>query len=389
MAATADAVIVGGGVMGCSILYNLANLGITNTVLLEKDVLASGSTSRSQAILRMHYSNEVTTRLAWQSLDVFKNFKEITGTPSGYTRTGYFLIVDDKDRRPMQENVAMQKAIGVATDVVGVEDVKEIAPMLAVEGNEAFAYEPESGYADPYSVTTGYANRAKELGAQVRSGTLVTDIELSGGKVSAVVTSSGERIETPIAVVAAGPWSKPLLDKIGVDVPLDTVRHQVVLLRRPDDKVPTHPIIGDVVYDLSVRPDIGGITMIGVGEEDYAGPDDYNQGVDMPMVEQSFSNLVKRIPGMADALFRGGWSGLFTITPDWHPVMDRIEGIDGLYCAVGFSGHGFKESPMIGLTMAELIANGRATTIDISMLNLNRFKEGRQLGSRYSMSVLA
>jgi sarcosine oxidase subunit beta len=389
MAATADAVIVGGGVMGCSILYNLANLGITNTVLLEKDVLASGSTSRSQAILRMHYSNEVTTRLAWQSLDVFKNFKEITGTPSGYTRTGYFLIVDDKDRRPMQENVAMQKAIGVATDVVGVEDVKEIAPMLAVEGNEAFAYEPESGYADPYSVTTGYANRAKELGAQVRSGTLVTDIELSGGKVSAVVTSSGERIETPIAVVAAGPWSKPLLDKIGVDVPLDTVRHQVVLLRRPDDKVPTHPIIGDVVYDLSARPDIGGITMIGVGEEDYAGPDDYNQGVDMPMVEQSFSNLVKRIPGMADALFRGGWSGLFTITPDWHPVMDRIEGIDGLYCAVGFSGHGFKESPMIGLTMAELIANGRATTIDISMLNLNRFKEGRQLGSRYSMSVLA
>ena len=386
--ATAEAVIVGGGVMGCSILYNLAALGMTDTVLLEKDVLASGSTSRSQAILRMHYSNEVTTRMAWESLRLYRDFEELTGGPSGYVRTGYFLIVDHGDRRALEENVAMQQGVGVETGVVSVEDVREIAPMLSVDGDEGLAYEPQSGYADPYSVTTGYARRARELGAQVKSNVPVTEIEVERGKVAAVVTSEG-RIETPIAVVAAGPWSGPLLAKAGVAVPLRTVRHQVVMLRRPQDVVPEHPIIGDVVNDLSARPDAGDLTLIGVGEDEFVGPDEYSQGVDMPMVEQAFAGLVRRMPGMASALFRGGWSGLFTTTPDWHPVLDRIEGIDGLYVAVGFSGHGFKLAPMIGVTVAELITQGRAETIDISKLNLARFAEGKLLRSRYRMAVLA
>ena len=384
---TADAVIIGGGVMGCSILYYLAKRGLTDTLLLEKNVLASGSTSRSQAILRMHYSNEVTARLAWESLEVFKNFEELTGMPSGYTRTGYFLFVGNEDRPAMEENIAMQKRLGIATDIVSVEDVREIAPMLSVMGDEAIAYEPESGYADPYSVTTGFANRAREMGATVRDGMTVTDVEVTGGRVSAVITPDG-RVETPIAVVAAGPWSRPLLARIGVDVPLETVRHQVVMLRRPQDRLPEHPIIGDVVNDLSARPDVGNLTLIGVGEDEEADPDSYNQGVDMPMVEKAFANLVKRIPEMSHALFRGGWSGLFTTTPDWHPILDRIEGIDGLYCAVGFSGHGFKESPMIGRSMAELITGGEPS-IDISMLDLKRFAENRELKSRYGMQVLA
>ena len=388
MTQTAEAVIVGGGVMGCSILYNLAALGLTDTVLLEKDVLASGSTSRSQAILRMHYSNEVTTRMAWESLRLYREFEELTGGPSGYVRTGYFLIVDESDRQALEENVAMQRRVGVETDAVSVEDVREIAPMLAVEGNESFAYEPQSGYADPYSVTTGYARRARELGAQIRADTPVTEIEVKRGRVTAVVTSQG-RIETPMAVVAAGPWSGPLLAKAGVDVPLRTLRHQVVMLRRPQDVVPDHPIIGDIVNDLSARPDVGNLTLIGVGEDEFVGPDEYNQGVDMPVVEAAFARLVKRMPGMAQALFRGGWAGLFTTTPDWHPVLDRVEGIDGLYMAVGFSGHGFKLAPMIGLTMAELITQGQATTIDISMLGLGRFAEGKPLSSRYSMAVMA
>ena len=388
MASTADAVIIGGGVMGCSILYNLAERGVTNTLLLERDVLASGSTSRSQAILRMHYSNEVTTRLSWDSLSIFKDFHEITGVPSGYTKTGYFIIVGPEDRRAMEENVSMQRSVGVDTSVVTAEDVREIAPMVETGDGEAFAYEPESGYADPYSVTTGYANAARERGARVMSNSPVTGVEITGDRVSAVLTEDG-RIETPIAVVATGPWSGPFLSSIGVDVPLRPIRHQVVMLRRPQDIVPDHPIIGDVVHDMSPRPDVGNITLIGVGEDEDAEPETFNQGVDMPMVERTFENLTKRMPGMASALFRGGWSGLFTTTPDWHPVLDRVEGIEGLYLAVGFSGHGFKLSPMVGVVMAELITEGQATSVDISELNLKRFDEGRLLKSRYAMQVLA
>lgn len=384
----AEAVIIGGGVMGCGILYNLAERGVTDTILLERDVLGSGSTGRSQAILRMHYSNEVTTRLAWDSLAIFRDFHEITGMPSGYTKTGYFVIVGPEDRGAMLENVAMQRAAGVDTSIVTAEDVEEIAPMVRTFDGESFAYEPESGYADPYSVTTGYANAAREKGAAIRSESPAVGIEITGDRVTAVLTES-ERIETPIAVVAAGPWSGPLLASVGVDVPLRPIRHQVVMLRRPQDVVPDHPIIGDVVFDMSPRPDAGNLTLIGVGEDEDASPDTFNQGVDMPMVEATFEKLVKRMPGMAQALFRGGWSGLFTTTPDWHPVLDKVEGIDGLYLAVGFSGHGFKLSPMIGVVMSELITQGRATSLDISEMSLNRFAEGCLMRSRYSMQVLA
>lgn len=384
----AEAVIIGGGVMGCGILYNLAERGLTDTVLLERDVLGSGSTGRSQAILRMHYSNEVTTRMAWDSLSIFRDFHEITGMTSGYTRTGYFVIVGPEDRAAMLENVAMQRAAGVDTSIVTAEDVQEIAPMVRTEDGESFAYEPESGYADPYSVTTGYANAARDRGARILSESPAVGIEITANRVTAVLTESG-RIETPVAVVAAGPWSGPLLASIGVDVPLRPIRHQVVMLRRPQDVVPDHPIIGDVVNDMSPRPDAGNLTLIGVGEDEEASPDTFNQGVDMPMVEATFEKLVKRMPGMSQALFRGGWSGLFTTTPDWHPVLDKVEGIDGLYLSVGFSGHGFKLSPMIGMVMSELITQGRATSLDISEMSLDRFAEGRLMRSRYSMQVLA
>lgn len=385
---TAEAVIIGGGVMGCAILYNLAARGVSDAVLVERDILAGGSTGRSQAILRMHYSNEVTTRLAWDSLDIFRNFGEIVGAPAGYVKTGYFVIVGEEDRAAMEANVRMQRAVGVDTSVVTAEDVREIAPMIETADGEAFAYEPDSGYADPYSVTTGYANAAGALGARVLSETPAVGIETAGGRVSAVLTERG-RIETPVAVVAAGPWSGPFLKSVGVDLPLRPIRHQVIMLRRPQDVVPEHPIIGDVVNDMSPRPDAGNLTLIGVGEDEYAEPDTFSQGVDMPMVERTFRKLVERMPGMSSALFRGGWSGLFTTTPDWHPVLDRVDGIDGLHVAVGFSGHGFKLSPMIGVAMSELIAEGRASAVDISQLNMRRFADGRLLGSRYSMQVLA
>ena len=388
MKRTADAVVIGGGVMGCSILYNLALKGISDTVLLEMNALGSGSTSRSQAILRMHYSNEVTTRMAWESLRVYQNFEETIGGPSGYTKTGYALIVDDSDRRALQDNVAMQQAVGVNTSEMSPEEVMEAFPTLRISGSEACAFEPESGYADTHSVTQSYASAARMLGASIATQAPALSIEVSEGRAVAVRTTQGI-VSTPLVVVAAGPWSKQVLLKAGIDAPLETVRHQVFVLRRPASLEQGHPIIGDVVNDLSARPDIGGLTLVGVGEDEHGDPDGYDQGVDMGMFRGVAERLEQRMPGMSQASFLRGWSGLFTITPDWHPILDKAGQIDGLYVAVGFSGHGFKLAPMVGLTMAELIADGRSTTIDISQLGMDRFASGRLLRSRYGMSVLA
>jgi len=190
-------------------------------------------------------------------------------------------------------------------------------------------------------------------------------------------------------VVAAGPWSKAELARVGVDVPLVTVRHQVASLARPVDRVPLHPAVGDISQSFSFRPDGSRMTLMGFGEDEEADVETYNQLSTPEDMASAKERLVQRIPAMSDAYIRGSWAGLFTTTPDWHPILDRAPGVDGLYCAVGFSGHGFKLSPMIGLTMAEMIAQGEATSIDISRLRFSRFEEGDRMESSYRSRVLA
>ncbi len=388
MKSTADVVIIGGGVVGCSILYNLGNLGITDTLLLERDVLNSGSTGRTAAICRMHYSNPVTAAMAWESRRIFANFEELVGGPSGFVETGYLVVVENEDRQGLERNVAMQLDLGIDTMVVTADDLRDIAPMIRVGDDEAMGWEPQSGYADPYLVTSSFANRATEMGAEISPQTPALGIEVKGGRVQAVNTVQG-RVETPVAVVAAGPWSRVELAKVGVDVPLVPVRHQVAHLVRPVDRLPFHPTVGDIAQSFSFRPDGQSMTLMGFGEDEEAELDNYNEAVDMDVLADNLRRLQRRLPGMAGAYFRGGWSGLFTTTPDWHPILDKVPGIEGLYCAVGFSGHGFKLSPTIGVSMAELIAEGASSSIDISPLRYSRFEENDLLGSSYRYRVLA
>ena len=383
-----DALIVGGGVMGCSIQYNLADQGLTRSLLFEKDALASGSTSRSQAILRMHYSNPETALMAWESLKIFRDFEDIIGVPSGYTKTGYLLAVPQHYRNPMLENLQMQQQLGIDVGEVDSQFVQDLGLYSYPETEEAYAWEPLSGFADPYSVTLGYANRSRELGCGIQVESKVIGINVDRNRIVGVKTTDGD-INSDKVVVAAGPWSGPLLKQLGLDFGIETVRHQVFLLDRGEELGERIPIIGDVSLSFSARPDIGNVIMVGVGEDEAVGPEEYNQSVDTDMLVKTQSDLAKRIPGLMDARFSGGWSGLFTITPDWHPVLSAIERIEGLYVAVGFSGHGFKLSPMIGQVMSEIILGQEPETVDVSSLGANRFKEGQLMQSRYDMQVLA
>ncbi len=387
---TADAVIIGGGVIGCAIQYHLAQLGVANTVLLERDVLGSGSTGRSQAICRMHYSNRITTQLAWQSLQVFADFDARVGGHSGFVRTGYLVVVNEADEGGLERNVAMQQELGVPTSVVSQDDLSRVAPMVTLYDDERAAWEPESGYADPYQVTVSYAARAREAGARILTRDPAAGIEVQGDRVQAVVTVAGERIATDTVIVAAGPWSKQVLAGVSVDVPLMPVRHQVATVARPVEAVPYHPTVGDISQSFSFRPDGSNFTTMGFGDDDeQADPDAYPQGLELPEAAVARAKLGRRVPGMADAYYRGGWSGLFTTTPDWHPVLDAVPGMEGLYCAIGFSGHGFKLSPAVGKSVAELVVEGSARDVDLTPLRFARFAEGDLLNSSYRYRVLA
>ena len=262
MATTANIVIIGGGVMGCSILYNLAAMGAKNLVLLERDTLGSGSTGKSQAICRMHYSNPVTTLMAWESMKIYRSFPEVVGAEAGYVTTGYLVVVGPQDREAIEQNVAMQQELGIDTRLVTAGDVAEIAPALSVQDAGGMAYEPQSGYADPHSVTSGYAAKARELGARIILNSPVKSIEASGDRVTAVV-SDQERIETDTVVVAAGPWARNLVSPLGIELPLDTVRHQLLIMRRPAGRIPQHPGVGDIAQEFSFRPDSTHLTLVG------------------------------------------------------------------------------------------------------------------------------
>ena len=384
---TADAVVVGGGVIGCSILYHLCVQNMNDVILLEKDVLGSGSTGRSQTICRTHYSNKITSTMARDSLHIFNNFSDIVGGQSGFVNTGYIVVVNKSDEKGLNHNLRMQQELGINTSAIDTEQLGDIAPMIYTTGDELLAWEPDSGYADSYMVTTSFANRAREMGADIYLRNPVTGIEISNGAVKSVTTPDCT-IETPKVIICSGPWSKEIMNSVNVEVPLSTVRHQIATIARPVDKIPNHPIIGDIAQSFSLRPEGTSMTLIGFGE-DEAQVDSYNQGVDLDNIPSVLSRLIHRMPDMDQAYFRGGWSGLFTITPDWHPILDEVPGVKGLYCAVGFSGHGFKLAPSIGEVMSKLVVGEEISSIDINQLRFTRFEQNDVLTSSYHYNVLA
>jgi glycine/D-amino acid oxidase-like deaminating enzyme len=212
-------------------------------------------------------------------------------------------------------------------------------------------------------------------------------IRTRGGRVIGVDTARGP-IDVGTVVLAAGAGTPRLLATVGQSLPIGFVRHQVIRLHRPLDRLPAHPTVGDVPNALSFRPDTGDVTLVGIREDPVA-PEGYKRSVDTDAAREAMRATTARMPAMADAGWDGGWVGLFDITPDWHPVIDRVPGVGGLICGVGFSGHGFKLSPSVGLALAELAVHGAARTIDMTPLRYTRFAEGDLLKSAYGGTVFA
>ncbi len=387
MSKSFDVAVIGGGVMGCAALHYLAKLGVTRTVLLERDTLAAGSTGRSLALLRMHYSNEVTTRMAWWSRQVIADFEEETGHPGGFVQTGYLFLAGQGQEQAMRRNVELGQSLGVDEELLTPDEAASRWPEINFDDMAAVAYEPLSGYADSSGVTSGFAQSARAAGAQVRLGANVTGITTKSGR-AVEIELDGETVPCGAALIAAGPWTTELLESLGAPLPLSWVRHQIIRLHRPMDALPNHPAIGDLPGGTSVRPDSGDTTLMGA-RSDPTDRDPYKQTPDTDAVMEAMVSLTARIPAMEEAGWDGGWAGLFTVTPDWHPVLDRVPGYENLYVACGFSGHGFKLSPAIGRAMAELIAQGRSGSIDISQLRFTRFAEGNLIRSAYGASVFA
>lgn len=392
MSKKSDIVIIGGGVMGASIAYHLARRGSASVTLLERQGLGNGTTGRSGAIVRQHYSNDFTIRMARDSLHIFEHFDELIGGHCGFATTGMLVLADEKSVEAIRENVLLQQAQGVKTCMIAPEEIAEVAPDYSGEGVIAACYEEDAGVADPMATTQCFARRARELGADVREGVEVRQLIVSGERITGVATDN-ETFVADTVIVAANVWSRALLAPLGLMLPVTATRHPMVALRRPSDAsnhLAMHAVCLDMARAVYLRPDVGGVTLVGSTDNVLtpSDPDYYAQGLSEEEIAFFRTQSSVSFPALRRAVPRGGWAGIYDDTPDFHPILDRLPGYDGLYCAAGFSGHGFKLSPLVGTWMAEFVLTGQKPA-DMRPLNFARFSTGQEIRPNYNSGVLA
>jgi glycine/D-amino acid oxidase-like deaminating enzyme len=391
LSTTADVVVVGGGITGTSAAYQLARRGM-RVLLLEKRFLGAGSTGKSSAIIRQHYSNEVTARMALHSLRVFQNFADEVGGDAGFVQTGFAMLVEAKDRAGLAENVRMQRALGVNTSVLSPEELRAIDPYLSITTELAASYEPEGGYADPAATVMSFGEAAKRHGAEIWQETRVTSVLMQNGRVIGVDTTHGE-IAAPNVVNCANAWAPQLAATVGVSLPIRPERHQVATFQRSAEMERSHLTAGDFVNNIYYRPEGARLTLVGSIDPNHGqeiDPDHYNEAADYPFVEDSAQRIGRRYPAMEHSWSKGGWSGIYGVTPDWHPIVDEVPPDSGSFVAAGFSGHGFKLGPAVGILIADMVTRASAPTeqLDRSLFRFARFAEGKPVVGKYEYGIV-
>jgi len=377
MLLTADVVVIGAGVTGASITFHLAKAGI-KAVCLEKNFVASGATGKSSAMVRMHYDNEPEIRMAFESLPYFQGWKDLVGEGDcGFVKTGCIRLVDPQDIVKLKNNVSFMQKLGINTRLISKEEIKEIAPTLFVDDIEIGAWEPESGYADPCGTTYGFISAAKKKGAELLCHTEVTGIKVESGRIKGVNTSEGF-ISTGIVINAAGAFASKIGEMIGIKLPVKPIRYQAGIFRRPPEIESYHPIVMDRISgQFYFRPEGHRRTLVGgLGAQKVVDPNNFYETTEPGYSDTASGILSKRIPGMDKAVFLGGRAGCDGISEDGYAIIGKVPEVEGFYCAIGHSGHGFKIAPVVGLCIAELITQGSTKSMDISSFRISRFAEG-------------
>jgi sarcosine oxidase, subunit beta len=393
MAETAGAVVIGGGCIGTSIALHLARAGVRDVLLVERAYLCAGTTGQSGAIVRQHYSNDFTAAMARDSLAIFRDWAErIGGGDPRFTQSGVLVTVGEADTDGLRANVAMQQGIGIDTRIVTPDDIRALDPRLRTDDIALGCWEPTAGYADPVATVHAYAAAARAAGVTIREGVEALAVLHAHGRVRSVRTSAGE-IAAPVVVNAGNIWGVALLRQAGLDLPIAPSRHPMAALRRPDDASAPHAVMLDMHRNTYLLPHAGDVTLCGsiAGEDDtiYADPETYNRGVTRAEIERFQTEGAARMPALARSVAQGGWAGIYDSSADNHPVLDAVPGIAGYYCAVGFSGHGFKLSPVFGALMAALITGGTAAAPALHPFRATRWAENDPIGTQYAAGVLA
>jgi sarcosine oxidase subunit beta len=375
---TASAVIIGGGVVGCSIAYQLARRGQGDVLVVERETVGAGTTSKAAGGIRVQFSTEAEIRFSLDAIRVFERFKEEFGVDPGYTKIGYlFLISEERDRRGFEDRIALQRSLGADVRLITPKEAQALVPALRVDDLVAAVWGPDDGMAGPAEVTNAFARRARELGARIAEGVAVTGIDVEGGRVSGVRTSEGT-VSAPLVINAAGPTAARVGRLAGVDIPVHP-RRRHIFFTEPFPALPGPiPLTTDRATGFYFRKDMEQVLMSPGDVVDIGADDGANVPMDARVMEDAVQKAVDRVPILERARIAGGWAGLRPLTPDEHAIIGWAAGVEGFFLAVGFCGHGFQHSPTTGRVVAEWLLDGRPS-IDCALFDPARFSPGQAM----------
>jgi len=367
----ADLVIIGGGVVGCSVAYNLAKLGAKNIILLEKNTLASGSTGRCGAGIRQQFGTKMNCILARESIKIFENLSQELEYDIELNQGGYLILAyTEKEVNQFKKNVALEQSLNIKARFITVEEAKEIVPPLNTEGILAATFCPTDGHANPFKTNFAYAEAAERLGVKIYTFTEVKEIETENHKIVAVNTDKGKLL-TPMVVNAAGGYSGIIGKMVGVDIPVYSQRHQI-LITEPIDPL-FRPMLMSFSRNFYGKQTPHGSIIMGFGDPNERKDGDI--GSSWQFAQEMAQKMTAVLPLLKEVSMVRQWAGLYNMSPDAQPILGEHPQIEGFYMALGFSGHGFMLAPITSKLIAELILK-RKTSLPIDKLDIGRFERG-------------
>lgn len=372
MAESADVLIIGGGIIGLSIAYHLARRRTRRIIVFERaPQVGTGSTAKATGGIRHQFSTEIDVRLTQLSLPAFERFEAEMGEPVDFVQHGYlFVTTREQTARGMRAGVRLQQRLGVPSRWVAPGEVAALFPDLRVDDLVGGTFCPLDGSAAPYGAVQGYLRRCRDLGVRVLTGQEVTAVAVAGGSVRGVHTASGE-YAGPVVVNAAGPRARDVAALVGIDLPVHPFRRQVFVMTPVPGLHRGAPLTVDLDTGWYLHQDRGGALYMGGTDKDTR--PGLEEVVDWNGFDAVAHAALRRVPRMVEARVARAYSGIRSLTPDLHAILGPVPGVEGFFCANGFSGHGFMHAPAVGLLMAEEILDGGATTLDIAPLRLPRF----------------
>jgi sarcosine oxidase subunit beta len=367
----AEIVVIGGGIVGASIVFHLATAGVRDVVLLERAEFACGSSGKPIGGVRGQFSDALNVQLAARSLAAYDRFGQSPGADIGLDKVGYlFLLPTREDVARFEASIAIQNEHGIPTRLLTVAEAARLCPCIDPDAFVAAAFSPSDGHARPTVAATAYVAAARARGARAVVGCSVCDIEVRGGEIAAVRTSRGT-IRTSIVVCAAGPWAREIGDMVGVDLDVRPVRRQIAFsepLSATPRRLPFTIDYGTTFYFHSA----GDGVLLGMSDPEQA--PGFGCDYDPAWLPTLRDFAARCAPPLADVPVSHGWAGLYEMTPDANALIGESRTVGRFLYASGFSGHGFCQAPATGEVIRDLV-RGERPFVDVTPLRAERFAE--------------